>query len=784
MPPRLHPQLEIIRTGPRQYLLRLSRGGEAFLIGWDERQLVDLLDGRRDAEALARDWSVRLGRPVSETNVESFLTQLAAAGFLAAEPTAGPSAADAASSPQPAAWPDGSLAWSDASPRSAGSIAPLSADDPAANLNHFFDWLVVLLGWMLHPAWLVVLAALVVLGGATIYQHFDRYGADIVWLSGQTVFWQRIVVFVLLVLVAVSLPRALLMGMATRAFGGRVRHFGLHVERRVLPYFDCDVGDSLTRMTTGQQWALLTLGIWSQFLVGSLCLLGWALAPQRSVLGNFFLLVIPHCVLGVLLRFNPLARSDAYALLCFWTKEHQLMPRAQAQCRAWLTVSTPPEALDPAKRHWFRWYGLGTYAWDALLAVVLIGGGGWLLTTQMRGPGALLGCTLVGLWFSDDLGKRAMSYSAVRWLVRGGGRWYVRWTIRLALLAGLIACGFLPYRHEVGGDFRLVPQAEHGLRAGVEGELVELPFREGDRVEAGQLVARIDDSTLASQLEASRHALEGAQAQLDLLNAGPRTEDVEAARQKMELAAVRLEYYDREFVRIEGLARTNTVSPAELANAQFERDSSQKMYAAAKEELAKLEAGTRPEEIRGAEAEVARLEAEERHYEKELTRTRIVAPMPGRIVTTNVEARLGTYVQPGELVAVIQETDRLEAEIAAMEDAAAYVEPGQEVHLRFWGLHGALVRGRVTSKSATALEGRKLEIDRVRTDREEMAETVGTGDDSRYIWVTAELAEPPANLVPEMTGKARIVIGDDTFWRALARPVLRFFRVEVWSWLP
>ncbi len=771
MPPRLRRDAELIRIGPRQFVLRDLASGEAFLLGWEERQLLDLIDGQHTIEALASEWSARLGHPVDPQHLAAFLRQLHDYGLLVVEP-------DPAAEAIPAARPQHK--GGQAGP----VIAPLSADDPGASINHFFDWLALLFGWILNPYWLIVLAGMSLLGAVIMVQQFDRYTSDILWLTDRTQFWQRIVVFLAMVLVAVSLPRALLMGMAVRAFGGRVRGFRMRVERHVLPYFDLDAGDSLSRMTSGQQWTVLSLGIWSQFLVGSLSLLAWALAAPRSVIGNFFLLVIPHCVLGVLLRFNPLARSDAYAMLCFYTKEYRLMERAKALAASWLLGETMPEALPPEKRLWFRWYGLACWSWDALLAVLLIGGGGWLLTSQMKGPGALLGITLVGLWFSDELGSKAMSFSPVRWLVRGGGKWYIRWPLRLALLAGIVACGFIPYNHEVGGDFRLIPAQEYGVRAQVAGEIVELPHREGDHVEAGDLVARIDGSTLQAQLDTTRHALEAAQAQLDLLMAGPRTEDIEAARQKMELASVRLEYYERELVRIEGLERTGTVSPAELANVQFERDSSQKMYLAAKEELTKLEAGTRPEEIRAAEAEVARLTSEANHYEQQLGRTRLVAPIGGRIVTTHVESRLGTYLEPGELVTVVQDTGHLRAEIAAMEDAAAYVQPGQEVHLRFWGLHGGLVRGRVTGKSMIALDGRRLEIDRVRTDREVMAETAGTGDESRYIWVYADFDTPQPHLVPEMTGRARIVIKPDYFWRALARPVLRFLRVEVWSWLP
>ena len=35
-----------------------------------------------------------------------------------------------------------------------------------------------------------------------------------------------------------------------------------------------------------------------------------------------------------------------------------------------------------------------------------------------------------------------------------------------------------------------------------------------------------------------------------------------------------------------------------------------------------------------------------------------------------------------------------------------------------------------------------------------------------------------------MTGYARVVVSEDYFWSVLGRTLARFFRVDVWSWLP
>jgi hypothetical protein len=50
--------------------------------------------------------------------------------------------------------------------------------------------------------------------------------------------------------------------------------------------------------------------------------------------------------------------------------------------------------------------------------------------------------------------------------------------------------------------------------------------------------------------------------------------------------------------------------------------------------------------------------------------------------------------------------------------------------------------------------------------------------------VEVELDDPPADLVAGMTGEAKILVSANPLGMSLLRPVIRFFRVEVWSWLP
>lgn len=765
---KLRADVEIVRIDPRRYLLFDRARNEHFELGPDERQIVALLDGRRDLEAIRQELAARHGRELPPRELEAFIEQLRLAGLLH----------DATS--------DSTLLTpGEATPgRLAADPLPFSAGDSRRLVNHGFDLLALVFGFVLHPLWLVPLAGLTLAAVVLLVRRFDAIFAEWNEVRAQFFLPVMLLVWVGVSIFCLGLPTALAKGMACRALGGRVRRFGIRWYRGMIPYFECDLGESPLRMTEGGIWTLLGLGIVVRLAAVSGAVLGWSLFQRGGVPHAFCLILLGPAIFGLLLRLNVLVALDGYALLCYWLDVPRLFERATAETRAWLVGRVAPEALPPRTRRWFRIYGLAAYLWQAVVLVFIVGVGGWLLTSRLGGWGAVMAITLLAWWYHESIGRWCMSWDGFRWLVRGGGPWYVRWPVRLALLAIVVAIGFIPYHHEIGGNVRLVPATEVGIRAQTAGEITENQLRQGQRVEAGDVVVRLSGRTQRANLDATAAELDAAQAQLDLLLAGTRPEEIEMARSRKQMAERRLDYTQSELTRLEGLAATNTISGADLENAQFDRDQAQEMVASATEELAKLTSGARQEEIRAAEAEVARLKVLLAHHQEELALTEIRAPISGQVVTANVEGRLGHYVQPGDLIAVVQDASRLQAEVAASEDAAVFIEPGQQVKVRLWGTDGDLITGTVRTIAPAAADTGELGVERYRTDREILGHLHLHHDPRHFVRVYVELDPTSVNLLPDMTGYGRIVVKEDNLWRALSRPVVRFVRVEVWSWLP
>ena len=141
------------------------------------------------------------------------------------------------------------------------------------------------------------------------------------------------------------------------------------------------------------------------------------------------------------------------------------------------------------------------------------------------------------------------------------------------------------------------------------GRVTEILVEEGQRVEAGEVLARLDAAVLrASRAEvASRR--ERLQAQLEELEAGPRAEAVEAAR--AEVAALEeeraLAVLQRD--RREGLAERGTIGVEQLDAARALVDTTDARLRAARARLAELENGSRPERIAAQRGALGELDA-------------------------------------------------------------------------------------------------------------------------------------------------------------------------------
>jgi hypothetical protein len=370
-------------------------------------------------------------------------------------------------------------------------------------------------------------------------------------------------------------------------------------------------------------------------------------------------------------------------------------------------------------------------------------------------------------------------------LIRGGGPWWFRWSVRIAVAASIVVLGFLPYHYEIGGDFRVAPKQERGLRSLLADELAEVRIQDGQDVPADYVVAVLSAREEESAVELAKAELKQAQANLDLLRAGSRPEDIQLAELQLELYQTQTAFRENELTRVKKLRESNSATPQELERAQRASDVATSMVEIAKERLGKVKNGPRAEEVQEAEAAVEAAKVKLDLNQRKLALREIKTPIAGRIASPGLAAKQGQFLQEGELLAVVQDISQVHAEMAADEAAAANIKVGMPVKLRLNGTYGELLMGKVSAIHAHAQPYPHFANASVRSDREQSLQGAKLdGDEDRFVAVVIDLDDREYQVVPGMTGYARVVVANDYFWSVLGRSLARFFRVDVWSWLP
>ena len=238
-----------------------------------------------------------------------------------------------------------------------------------------------------------------------------------------------------------------------------------------------------------------------------------------------------------------------------------------------------------------------------------------------------------------------------------------RKAIPLGILA-LVAAGGLWYyqRHRPGDSGNIeasgtVEATEAVLGFAGGGRIAEILVREGDRVPAGMVLARLDTLEAAAHLQQARAQVLASKATLLELERGTRLEEVQEAEAELASAEHTLTDAQIELTRSTGLARDKVVSQQQLDRAQVAFDVAKARRDQASAKLRMLQAGPRPERIAAQRADVAMAEAQVKSLEAVLANLTIAAPFDG-IVSTKHHEPGGAVGPEAPVLALMNPGDR------------------------------------------------------------------------------------------------------------------------------
>ena len=305
----------------------------------------------------------------------------------------------------------------------------------------------------------------------------------------------------------IKLIHELAHGLAVERWGGKVREAGVILLCLLpVPYVDASAAE--TFRARWQRALVSAAGIMAELAIAAVALLAWIWLQPGLIRDAALVTIITGALSTLLVNGNPLMRFDGYYVLCDALDLRNLAPRSSrwwGGLAARRLLGVPAHGGDPVEpmpgeRPWLAVHAplAWLYRITLSLAIVLWAGAwsAWL--------GLVLGVWIVFSVFVLPLSKLARA----TWrLVEGSPR-----PARLGLraLATVLAVGLLlalplPFSTLAQGVVWLPEQAR--IRAGTDGFVTEVAVADGQPVQAGALLLRLEDSELSferARLEADR----------------------------------------------------------------------------------------------------------------------------------------------------------------------------------------------------------------------------------------------------------------------------------------
>lgn len=577
-------------------------------------------------------------------------------------------------------------------------------------------------------------------------------------------------------------------GVACRYYGGQVSAFRIGFIFKIFPRFYADIWDALWVIEAPKRTYVFALGIVTHLLLWDLGILLWKGTLPWTGLHAFSNLFVSASFLFFLMNSIPLLRRDGYFLLSSRLEIDDLYERAMLFIESRVWGQPLQEPLTTRQQRIFMLYGLCCIVFNTVIAGLFVVYGGNALCNAFQGIGALMFLFLCYLVFKDVVGRQ------LRWIrmpePRGvwaseQGAVRIRTVVKSGSLLVLALVMFIPYPFEVGGEFSILPAGQQGIRAEVAGTIDEVFITENQPVSKGKPVARLDDLVYRNKIDIIQASINETQALIELRVAGAKPEEIAVAEQQVVVARKSLEYSVREEARYAKMLNEKAIPETEYQFVKHKRDLDRETLKSAEKNLEVVRSGARDYEIQAMEARRQRLEVELVQAQADLEHTTLYSPINGVIITPALSQRVGQRLENGDLLAVVEDDERVLAEIEISESDIEEITEGALVKLRIWANPLQTLDGKIVAIAPVAYEKSRQGITRTLTEREKL---IGQREllrrEGRVVRVVAEFTEDVDGLKAEMTGYAKIQCSSRPVGVAFSRWLMRLIFVEVWSWIP
>jgi len=222
----------------------------------------------------------------------------------------------------------------------------------------------------------------------------------------------------------------------------------------------------------------------------------------------------------------------------------------------------------------------------------------------------------------------------------------------------------------------------------VPGRVIEVGVEDNQKVEAGDLLFRVDPEPYEIALEKAKADVAAAGQSI-----GANTAGVSAAQAKVVEAQANLTNVLEQTARTLELVKKGVFAKARGDEAKAERDAAKAKLKQAQAEQRQAEEALGPQgadnpQLRAATAALAKTE-------RDLIHTTVIAPTPG--IVTNLQLTLGQFASAGQPVMTFIDARDYWIVASFRENSLEHVQPGAPVDIVFDVLPGQIFTGKIES---------------------------------------------------------------------------------------